>query len=57
MGAIHRHHPENWMVPVTYFFYTDQIKSMLIEKGVKEIATFEKRQRMMQPLHQNEVFV
>ncbi len=32
--------------------YTDEIKSMLIEKGVKEIATFEKRQRVMQSLHQ-----
>lgn len=34
--------------------YTDQIKNMLVEKGVKEIATLEKKQRMMQPLHQDE---
>ncbi|MFJ8235423.1 histidinol phosphate phosphatase domain-containing protein [Ureibacillus sp. NPDC094379] len=29
--------------------YSDEIKNMLMEKGVKEVATFEKRQRVMQP--------
>lgn len=30
--------------------YSDQIKTMLMEKGITEIATFEKRKRIMKPL-------
>ena len=30
--------------------YSDQIRKMLLEKGIKEIATFDKRQRMMKSL-------
>ena len=30
--------------------YSEQIRSMLIDKGIKEIATFDKRQRIMKPL-------
>ncbi len=30
--------------------YSNEIKNMLLEKGVQEIATFEKRQRIMKPL-------
>ena len=30
--------------------YSEQIRSMLLDKGVKEIATFEKRQRNMKSL-------
>lgn len=30
--------------------YSEQIRSMLIEKGINEIATFDKRQRIMKPL-------
>jgi histidinol-phosphatase (PHP family) len=30
--------------------YSERIRSMLPDKGVKEIATFEKRQRNMKPL-------
>lgn len=30
--------------------YSNEIRNMLLEKGVKEIATFEKRQRIMKPL-------
>jgi len=30
--------------------YSDQIKTMLMEKGITEIATFEKRKRVMKPL-------
>lgn len=30
--------------------YSEQIRSMLIEKGIKEIATFDKRHRIMKPL-------
>jgi histidinol-phosphatase (PHP family) len=37
--------------------YSNQIKNMLIEKGVKDIATFEKRQRTMKPLKFSETLV
>lgn len=30
--------------------YSDEIKNMLMERGINEIATFEKRQRIMKPL-------
>lgn len=37
--------------------YSDLIKNMLIEKGVTEIATFEKRQRVMKPIRFSETMV
>lgn len=41
--------------PYSLSFVEKSLKA--IEKGVKEIATFEKRQRIMQPINQNEGFV
>jgi histidinol-phosphatase (PHP family) len=37
--------------------YADQIKSMLMEKGVKEVMTFTDRKRVMKPFHFDHIAV
>ena len=37
--------------------YSDDIKMMLMEKGVHEVATFTKRQRTMKPFQLNPILV